>query len=453
MTKPVPVKSLAGRCRRALLLAVLAAPAAQALSLIEALERAAKTDPAVPSSLARYDAEREAGVQERSGLKPSLSARGSAGAASTTSSGVFGNTEDRYPSWELGVSARQPLYRYDWGARLGRATAREQLADLGLRERKQQLLRRIAERWFGVLLAQDALSQAGAEARAVSESLKTVRTRVELEVAPGVDLKEAQAREDLAQAAVIAAQSALATARELLSESVGPFNDSLPELSGAVHLDHLPVDALEAWLAAAREHSATVAAARQQLEVARANLRSRRAEALPSLDATASLGYSDTSEYLFGQETTDARAGIELNIPLYAGGLNASRLREAAAQQRSAEAELIRLRSEAELATRSAYRKVETGRAQVAAYEKALISAEAAERATRAGYDAGTRTITDVLDATSHSAQAAQTRQRIRYQLLLAVLELKQTAGSLSENDLAEIDRLFAASASASNQQ
>jgi outer membrane protein len=309
------------------------------------------------------------------------------------------------------------------------------------------LLRRVAERYFGVLVAQDDLAQAEAEARAVRESLEDTRKRYEVELVPGTDLKEAQARDDLAQARLLSARRALETARDALDEITGNGRAALPQLAEPVAFPPLAPAGVEAWVAAAGQQSPRIAQARQALVIAEANHRSRQSEAAPTVDLVARISHDDSTDYSLGQESDDRRIGLELNVPLYAGGINSSRIRAAEANRRIAEAELKRLTLETERETRQLFRQVQTAYDEVSAFEKSLASALTAERATRAGYDAGTRTITDVLDAKSRVVQARRDLNGTRYNLLLSLLQLKQTVGNLSEQDFAEIDRLLAARA------
>lgn len=433
------------RCAAALALGLLlVAPAARALSLSEALRLSVERDPVVPVSLAQYDAEREAGAQERGTLRPSVGVRADAQYVEReVNSAFFSSFQENFSGYSAALEVRQPLFRLDWFARRDRARARDALADSRLADRTQQLLRRVAERYFAVLIAQDALSQAQAEARALSESLDDTRKRYDVELVAGTDLKEAQARSDLAQARLLSAESALQNAQDALDETTGQGRSELPDLTEEVQFPPLTPDDVAQWVATARESNPRLRSAREQVTVARSNLRSRRSEGAPTLDAVASLSRVDNQESRVGQLADNGQVGVELNIPLYTGGITSSRVREAQALLRGAETELARLESDTERETRQLFRQVQTAYVQVQALSRALRSAEAAEQATRNGYEAGTRTISDVLDAQSRSVQARRERNQTRYQLLLSLLQLKQTVGVLNERDFLEIDRLL----------
>ncbi len=438
--------------RLLLMAGCLGATPAQAMTLSEALQRAAEHDPAVAQSLALYDAAREAGKQERSELLPSLGA--SAGYTYTdrsTESAFFGSFDEHYKSWDAGVELRQPLFRLDWFARGRRAKAQDALAEAGLADRKLQLLTRVAERYFAVLVAQDAVTQARAEAEAVRKSLDDTRKRYEVELIPGTDLKEAQARDDLARAQLLVAERELETARDALDETTGNGHADLPGLKPDVQFPPLTPADIEVWIKAAREQNPALITAAEDLKVASNNVRSRQSLAAPSLDAVGRYSRNDTSESQIGQLADQGQIGVELTVPIYAGGVNSSLVREARALERAAAANLERLTLETERQTRQLYRRVQTGYAEIAAYQQVLTSALAAEQATTYGYDAGTRTISDVLDAKSRAVQARRDLNQSRYNLLLSLLQLRQIAGTLSERDFTEIDRLLSPSVAVSN--
>ncbi|MDD3764311.1 MAG: TolC family outer membrane protein [Nevskiales bacterium] len=434
--------------RAALLLgtfAVLPGTAA-AMTLSEAFERAQEHDPTIAASLAQLDADQELGRQERGTLLPNVSATAAYEYAKTDSTGrFFGKSKDQYPSWSAQLQARQPLFRLDWFARRDRASALDSRARTQYRDRELQVLVRIAERYFAVLVAQDQLKQAVAEAEAVRESLQDTQERYAVELVPGTDLKEAQARDDLAQTRLISARTSLRTAQDALDEVTGSGYVDLPTLPEGVKLPPLTPSDIDQWVQAALEQNPQVLMSRESVQIARADLRSAGSDAAPTLDLVGSVSHTDNSEYAFGQQNDDSRIGLELNVPIYAGGINGARRREAAARLRSAEADLRRVELETARETRQGYREVENAYFEIEAMQRALESALSAQAATQAGYDAGTRTITDVLDAKSRVVQSRRDLNNTRYNLLLKVLQLRQLAGELVPQDFGGIDQLLRA--------
>lgn len=425
-------------------LALLTASALAApLTLVDSLMLAAQHDPLVAPSIALAESERELGEQERAGLRPSVSAQGSYNYRYSDSTFAFGQSRDDYPAWSAGVEARQALFRLDWSARRERADAQEALAEAGQEQRRVHFFRRVAERYIGLLAAEDALRQAQAEADAVRESMQDTRKRYEVDLVPGTDLKEAQARDDLAQAQLLSAQQEVESSRDVLAESVGRRDFDLPRLPESVVFGPVMPGEVDAWIDAAIKSNPALVIARRDAQIAETQVRSRRAEAMPRVDLVANVSRDDSTEYVLGQRQDDASIGVELNVPIYAGGYNDSRVREAEANLRRAESSARLLASETEREVRVLFRALQTNYIQVRAYERARESAELALAAIKAGYDAGTRTITDVLDAQSRVVQTSRNLNQTRYDLLLNMLKLRQQTGQIDQTFFAAVDTLF----------
>lgn len=419
-------------------------PVCWSMGLVEAFRLAIEHDPAVPLVRATLLGQREESTQLRGTLLPSvgLSANG-AYSSSKVKSAFFGGFSEEYPGYDAGISARQALFRSDWFARRNQADALDKRNDIQRKDYHEQLLLRVAERYFGVLVARDDLALAEAEARAIHESLEDTRKRFEVGLVPGTDLKEAQARDDLAKARLITAREAVVSAQDALHESTHNGNAALPTLPADVRLPALdPADA-ETWVEKARGGNASMALAQQAVAVAESVFKSASAASHPNVDAVASYQHSDTSESQIGSERDDGRIAVELTLPLYNGGINQSRKRQAAAELDAARADAIRINAETERAVRQAFRQLQSEYAQAEALALAVRSATAAEEATRNGYNAGTRTITDVLNARSAVAQARRDLSRTRYELLLHRLRLRGLTGELADADFEQIDSLL----------
>lgn len=421
------------------------------MTLREALQRAIASDPAVAASLAERAADREAGVQERATRLPSLNVTG---AIRNTDSDVISTPfkdpaatssgfQERYDSWQVGAELRQPLFRFDLLARGRRADAQDQLAEQAFIQRGQALVIRVAERYLAVLNASNELALAQSEAEAVSKSLGDVRKRYDVQLVAGTDLKEAQARHDLAQANLLAAQQAVDSAQDALDEVTSNGRAQLYVLKPSAELPALDSLDVEVWLTRARASNPAYQQTLAQVAIAQANATSRRSESLPVLDLVATHGRQDMSESRIGSKANSTEVGVELRLPLFAGGAMSSKAREA--QARLAQAQAQQARSERELLreTRRLFREVQTARAQSQAFQRAIESSQAAEQATRYGYEAGKRTITDVLNAQSNTVQAKRNLDRSRYDVLLKILQLKQQVGVLDANDLTTVDTLL----------
>jgi outer membrane protein len=230
-------------------------------------------------------------------------------------------------------------------------------------------------------------------------------------------------------------------AKDALREIAGAFYDELAPLKPDLELVPPSPDAPDAWLEQARQQNLSVLAAQAAAESARQEIRRQRAGHYPTLDLNASTSYFDRD---FGgvvpQERHDSTLGLQLNIPLYEGGAVNSRTREARDRFEEAQYLLQQEVRAAELETRNAFRGIRTDIAQVKALAESLRSTEIAVEAEEAGFEVGTRTIVDVLNAQRENFLARLNYARARYQYVVDQLRLKRAAGILTADDLAEVN-------------
>ncbi len=423
----------------------LATPAVWAENLLDILELAKRNDAQLQAAQAQYRAEREALPAATAALLPSVSLFGSWNKQVTEyTKNDFGFTGTVKPSaYNLGLTLRQPLFRLDAWAGRDAAKAQVARAEAALKEAEQDLLLRVAEAYFQVLSRTDDLELARAEKNAIARQLEQAKQRYDVGLIAVTDVHEAQARYDLAVAQEIAAENALANAREALRVLTGQSHEHLLRLREDSPLVPPTPNDIEAWVKAAQENSLTLQKARLALESARARIRQKKAARYPTLDFSASYQY-DNRQNMFGafdQELTTSAIGIELNAPLYQGGAVSAGTRQARAQAEASRHQLEASEREVLRRTREAYLGVLAGMSHVKALRQALASSESALRATEAGFEVGTRTAVEVLDAQRELYRARRDYARARYDYLLNTLRLKQAVSALTEEDLTQINQ------------
>jgi outer membrane protein len=144
-----------------------------------------------------------------------------------------------------------------------------------------------------------------------------------------------------------------------------------------------------------------------------------------------------------GSDTESSTIGLQLSIPIFAGGATSSRTREAVALKEKAAADLDNARRTAALNARQGYLGVTAGLAQVRAFEAALTSSQSALESNKLGYEVGVRINIDVLNAQSQLYDTRQKLVKARMDTLIALLRLKAASGSLGEDDVASINALL----------
>ncbi|MDV3238833.1 MAG: TolC family outer membrane protein [Gammaproteobacteria bacterium] len=414
--------------------------AAQADSLYEIYQLAQERDPTLRAAAAARDAALEVKPQSRAGLLPVIGLSGDVSRNSyddrAALPGVANPTYSTNQSYSLSLT--QPVFRWDRWVALEQADSLVAQAQAQYGAAEQELMVRTAERYFAVLGAQDALRLAGKEKESIGRQLEQAQQRFEVGLSAITDVQEAQARYDTAVATEIRARNQLDSAREQLREIIGEQRENLdPVRDTDFRLVTPEPQQQQSWVDTALQQNPNLAAARAGSEAARQQIQIARSGHYPTVDANASYSYLDSN---FGGirelERNDGTIGLQLAVPLYQGGAVNSRTREARFRFDEARERLDVTQRAIERQTRDAYRGVVTGISEVRAAEQARTSSTTALEAAQTGFEVGTRTIVDVLDAQRALTQAELTLYLARYNYLLNTLRLKQAAGTLAPDDL-----------------
>lgn len=412
---------------------------AAAANLTDTFHAAQASDPAYASAQASYRAGLEKLPQARAGLLPQISASASA-IHNNTDSSAFGKLD--YTTKNAAIQVLQPIYRKQSYTLYAQAQQQISVAEAQLSSADQDLVLRVAQAYFDVLQSQDALRFIQAQQAAIAEQLAQAKRSFEVGSATITDSNEAQARADLSNAQEIAALNDLDLKRRALNRIVGSAPGTLAVLGNTLQPVAPSPASLDAWIARAEAGSSQLKAQRAAFNIAQLEIERNRAGHYPTLDAVAS--YSDARDQNFGNfqvNNKTTQIGLQFNLPLYQGGLVNSRVREAVANQDKARADLEDTRRQIDLTTSQAYLGVTSGAAQVKALEQALVSSQTSLNSSKLGLEVGVRTTLDVLNAQQQLYATQRDLAAARYAYLLSGLRLKAAAGSLTETDLAEVDR------------
>ncbi|MBI5786867.1 MAG: TolC family outer membrane protein, partial [Rhodocyclales bacterium] len=310
---------------------------------------------------------------------------------------------------------------------------------------RQDLIVRVSQAYFDVLLAQETVTTAAAQKTAIAQQLESAKRNFEVGTATITDTHEAQARFDLAVATEIAAQSDLTVKRQALLTLIGKDPEFLKALRTGAQIGRPQPDDMMKWAETAETGNLSVAQAQAALEIADQEVAKQRAGHLPTLDLVAThgksgAGYGSTGT---GFDSKASTIGVQLTVPIFAGGAVMSRDREAVALREKAIADLDNARRQATLGARQAYLGVSSGLSQVKAFEAAVASSQSALDSNKVGYEVGVRINIDVLNAQSQLFDTRQKLSKARFDTLIAQLRLKQAAGNLIEEDLVAINALL----------
>lgn len=411
---------------------------AETLDLLQTYQLALEQDARIRAAAAERLADREAAPQARADLLPAIQANAEKSHVRQDSTSNFTDGVTHFDEDGYGISGRQPLFNWGRWVSYQQAQLQADRADTAYSIAQQDLILRVAERYLNVLNAQASLEVAQAEHTALERQLDQVKQRFEVGLIPITDVHDAQARFDLAYATLIAAEDALSSSQEALHEIIQRRGDALARLATNIPLMPPQPNDIDSWVKTATEDNLNLLLARSDVTIAKQGISLQRAAHLPTLDLVGSHTYRDSGSGNLGSgfTTESDTVGIELNLSLFEGGKAVSRTREAAYRHQQSLEDLKTLYRETERGARDAYRSVITSTLRIQALRQAVVSNESALEANQVGLEVGTRTIVDVLDAQRNLSLAQLQLTQARHNYILNILRLKQSAGSLSEEDL-----------------
>ena len=430
--------------------AALAGEAA-AEDLVQVYRDALVSDPALASARATWFATQEALPQARAGLLPVLSLLGTANEQDfneTLNTDPKVKFHQRFGTAGYTLSASQPIYRAQNWISVDQAKRQVGQSDFVLASVQQDLIVRVVQAYFDVLLAQFTIDLTLNQKAAVSENLAQAQRNFEVGTATITDTNDAQAKYDQIVAQEIAVRNELENRIAALRAIIGRTPRDLKGVGGTLQPELPTPNAIEPWVEKALNENYQVRIAQANYDIAALEVDRQRAGHLPTVDLVAS--YAQTyagaaaSTNIAANFSSDVRNGViglQLNVPLYQGGLVSSRVRQAIANQDAARQNLEQARRAAQLQAQSSFSGVTNGVAQVKALMQAVKSAQVSYESTRVGLEVGVRTNLDVL---TQQQQVYQTRFNLAqayYAYLINALRLKQAAGSLSDEDVERINR------------
>ena len=445
------MKPSIARLRRGALAAAAAllASSAWSMDLLQAYQAALQEDATLRAARAAADATRERLPQARAQLLPNIafSAGRNRNDLSRTQENQPPRDEAPYYSFNQTLQLRQPLFRLSLWAGLEQAGHLVQDADASFERELQNLGVRVTGAYLEALLAQDQLELVLRQQAFVQTQLDAARKALLAGSGIRTDIDEAQARLDLNRAEELEARQQLDyTRRQLEVLTRHPVGELARLDAGKLSLPQSEPQGLDAWLALAEAGSPELKALKARLEAARSEVAKAEAAHYPTLDAVVQLTRSASENVTTPESSYTNRAfGLQLNLPLYAGGYTSSILRQALAEQQRAEEVLEATRRDLGLRLQREYRGVTEGVLRVRALEQAVKSAEQLVLSSRRSYQAGSRTLVDILDAEQRLQSIRRDLAQARYVYLISRVRLNALAGGDKEAAITEINAWLSA--------
>lgn len=436
--------------RHAIFLAILAfSQPLAAADLLQIYREARANDPVYASARAARDAGRENLPQGLALLLPTIGATGFTQMNNIDISfrGVLPESAREGNSNGYTVSLTQPLFNWQSIMLYKEAGFKVAQTEAAFGQAAQDLIVRVSQAYFDVLASQDTLAFIQAQKTAISEQLAQAKRNFEVGTATITDTHEAQARFDLSTSQEIAAQSDLEIKQRALQQIIGKYPDRLTPLRLTIELNP-PKNAMELWVTSAEEQNFSVRIQEAALEIATREIERARSGHYPTLNMVSNYGKNSAAIFSSGTislptDTVSRTLGLQIAIPLYAGGNVNSLVRQAIANQEKARQDLENARRSAALAARQAWLGFANGMAQVRALQQALVSSQSALDSNKLGYEVGVRINIDVLNAQQQVFSTMRDLSKAKYDTLMNGLRLRAAAGTLNEEDLETANRLL----------
>jgi len=419
---------------------------AAALGLLDAYQAALQNDPQYRSAFYAGEAGKENRILGRSNLLPNISGSYSGSQARNTQTYNGGRPAALdYISRSSTVQLRQPVLNLDGWARYRQGAAQSDYAAAQFESQQQEVIVRVVSAYVDVLFKGDLLQLAEVQRDTLVEQRKVNDRLFKGGEGTSTDMLETQARLDAAEAAVLEAQDALATSRTTLASVIGRDDPgTLDELSPDFRARPADNISFEAWKNIALERNPDIRTQTANLEVAHQEVNKARAGHAPRVDFVATYGKtSSDSIQTIGQDVTVRSIGVQVNIPLYAGGAVNAQSRQAVANQEKARADLQSQKDKVVLELRKDYDALLSSGARIDALVKSVASSELLIKATEKSVQGGVRINLDVLNAKQQLYVAKRDLAQARYNYLLNTLRMRAAVGTLSADDVREMAPYF----------
>ena len=348
------------------------------------------------------------------------------------------------------INLSQTLWRHSSWANRSIAEKTATLKDLAYADAQQNLIVRVSNAYFNVLNAADTLKFQKANNAALKRQLSEANRRFNVGLIAQTDKLEAQAAYDLSNAAVIAAENELINSKSEIRMLIGREIDvnKLAKIDESKFAASSVSNDLIKITKKAEENNLALQQAVISRDIAKDNITLARSGHEPTLDfnARAQTGYTeyDTQVAQAGFVDNNSWAhsvGLTLNIPIFHGGATSAAVDKAQANYIYAQEGLEKAHRTLLTNVSNSYNNVNAAISSVTAYNNYKVSADSALSATKAGYAVGTRTMTDVLNATQNLYDAMQKSAQARYTYILSRLSLLYAQGDLKVEHIDQINQ------------
>lgn len=451
-----------GKLKQILIVAFFATSfASYAADLMDIYYQALESDPSFKTAYSQYLSQKESIPIAQAALKPQVTVGGQVTQNYLQVDTQISNVTDYYYGDEWHVNASQALFNYHAWAMVKQARASVKAALAQFNDAAQNLMLRTTDSYLAILYAIDSLNYAEAKKRANKRHLEEAQHRFDVGLDPITAVYEAKAAYDQSTAQVIASENNLINQNDNLSRLTNTIYDSLAPLRNSkIPLINPEPNSIDEWVNTGLKQNYMLYAAKYNLQAERDNVKATSTSNWPvfsvvggtsttHLQPGSGIDQGGTTDEFFGNVFIPARTvkssiGVTVNYPVLQGGSVEAKTKQAQYKFQAASEQLEKVHRDVIANTRIAYNSIVDGISKIKADRQTVLSQQSSLESVQAQYSVGTRTMTDVVTAQERLFQAQVTLAKDQYDLISQLLKLKYLAGTLSANDLQEINAWLA---------
>ena len=417
-------------------------------NLVQVYEQAKDTNPDLRSSLAEKDKAYSAISGSRASLLPQVGLSASYGVA-------HGRRDERGKNTKSGnlyqVALSQSIFNFSSWKALDISKKQATIADISYQYQGQTLILNTSVAYFNVLKCLDALSFIDAQKKAIGRQLDQTRQQHKVGLVAITDVQNAQANYDLTVAQQVNALNDLNNALEALRQVSGRFYSNLASVDTNTFKTQEPTQ-ITTLLKQSEKTNLNLLTMKLNQEIARDQIKMAYSGFMPtaSLEASTNLNKADSygnvnyERHAAGKRYSgDNRIGVSVSLPLFSGGATVSQVQQAQQNFVSFSEKLESTNRSVINQVRSSYNNISSSISAIKAYQQAVVSAQSSLEATSSGYQVGTRTIVDVLNATTQLYSSKRNLSDAKYGYLTSLLQLKYSVGTLTADDLIYLNNML----------
>ena len=420
---------------------VLAAGSAMAEDLLQAYQQAFATTPALVQAQDELQAQMQDRPMARAALLPHIGIGANIGENTANITGFGSPIATNYLSNGYSVSLIQPVFNGQVWTAFKQADSHIQASTAALAYAEEQLALQVAQCYFGILEAQAQERVAENQKKLMADIYKQTEAYLQVGTGDIIAMQEARARLDSAEASLIKANNAVTVAERKLQRLTHSPVDILDDVGHFEVRGPYPDD-MQAWVNDALKNHPLIQQAEAQLRTARQQIEYNRRARWPVVNLQAVAQHS-LGTLLPGLDMNQAGVSLNLNAPLYEGGLISASVQQAEAQSRASADHLADVRDQVTLDSQTTFLNLKDSVARLQAAKEALASAQVSLDGTRKGYEVGTRSIIDLLTTITDYIRAEQDYNAALYNQVVARVQLKAATGILNQTDMESINALL----------